>query len=66
MLKHVGCMVHAFKQRLFTTMAMVRHKKESINDGVSQELAIGEKNKHKRTRFGEWMQMLRELLAMTI
>jgi hypothetical protein len=49
MLKHVGCMVHAFKQWLFTTMAMVRHKKKSINDGVSQELAIGEKNKHKRT-----------------
>jgi hypothetical protein len=49
MLKHVGCMVHAFKQQLFTTMAMVCHKKELINDGVSWESSSSEENKQKRT-----------------
>jgi hypothetical protein len=42
-------MVHTFKQRLFTTMAMVRHKKESISNGVSRESSTSEENKHKKT-----------------
>jgi hypothetical protein len=48
MLKHFGCMVHAFKQQLFSIMVMVRPKKESISDGVSRKLSTGEENKHKK------------------
>jgi hypothetical protein len=30
-------------------MAMVRHKKESISNGVSRESSTSEENKHKKT-----------------
>jgi hypothetical protein len=55
-------MVHTFKQWFFTTMAMVCHKKKSINDGASRKSSSGEVNKH----FGKHMQMLRETLMMVI